>query len=30
VVRSGLSGGERIVAEGGQFLQDGQSVRVAE
>jgi RND family efflux transporter MFP subunit len=28
VVRSGLSGGERIVAEGAYFLQDGQAVRV--
>lgn len=27
VVRSGLSGGERIVAEGAYFLQDGQPVR---
>ncbi len=30
VVRSGLSGGERIVAEGAYFLQDGQSVRTVE
>lgn len=29
-VRSGLAGGERVVAEGAQFLQDGQNVRVAE
>ena len=30
VVRSGLRGGERIVAEGAYFLQDGQSVRTLE
>ncbi len=29
-VRSGLRGGERIVAEGAYFLQDGQSVRTLE
>jgi len=29
-VRSGLSGGERIVAEGAYFLQDGQAVRLLE
>lgn len=29
-VRSGLQGGERIVAEGAYFLQDGQTVRVKE
>jgi RND family efflux transporter MFP subunit len=29
-VLSGLSGGERIVAEGAYFLQDGQAVRVLE
>jgi RND family efflux transporter MFP subunit len=30
LVRAGLSGGERIVAEGAYFLQDGQSVRTLE
>jgi RND family efflux transporter MFP subunit len=29
-VRTGLSGAERIVAEGAYFLQDGQSVRILE
>ena len=28
VVRTGLSGGERVVAEGAYFLEDGQTVRV--
>jgi RND family efflux transporter MFP subunit len=30
LVRAGLSDGERIVREGGQFLEDGQTVRVVE
>lgn len=30
LLRGGLKGGERIVAEGSYFLQDGQSVRVRE
>ena len=30
VIRDGLTGGERIVAEGAYFLQDGQRVRVLE
>ncbi len=30
VVRSGLEGGERVVAEGAYFLQDGQRVRTIE
>jgi RND family efflux transporter MFP subunit len=30
VIREGLSGGEKIVAEGAYFLQDGQTVRTVE